>query len=139
MSRPRKYANAVAAPRPAITVVTATVMAAIALVTMVTLFVTATAAVAAPIGVVLAMGAMATILLLVKERRRRHERRGSNRPNVRRASAEPPDVPGWEELGILSAAILVMAFLAPPALGLGLLAVGFAGLFVFRLAVMYRR
>lgn len=138
MSRPRKYVNALTA-QPAITVVTATVMAALALVTMVILFVTATAAVTVPIGVVLAMGAMVTTGLMVRERRRRHERRGSNRPNVRRATAEPPDVPGWDELGILSAAILIMAFLVPSALGLGLLAVGLAGLLVFRIAVMYRR
>jgi len=139
MSRQRKYVSAVMAPQPAITVVTATVLAALALVTMVILFVTATAAVTVPIGVVLAMGAMATTGLVVRERRRRHERPGSHRPNVRRATAEPPDVPGWDELGILSAGLLVMAFLVPAALGLGVLAVGFAGLLVFRIAVMYRR
>jgi hypothetical protein len=139
MSRPRKYVSAVTAPQPAITVATATVLVALALVTMVILFVTAAAAVTVPIAVVLAMGAMATTVLMVRERRRRHGRRGSNGPNVSRATAEPPDVPGWDELGILSAAILVMAFLVPPALGLGLLAVGFAGLLVFRIAVMHQR
>lgn len=139
MSRPRKYGRAVTAPKPAITVITATVMAAIALVTMVILFVTGTSAVTAPIGVVLAMGAMATTGLMVGERRKRNDRGASNRPNVRRATAEPRDVPGWDELGVLSAVILVMAFLVPPALGLGLLAVGFAGLFIFRIALMYRR
>ena len=56
-----------------------------------------------------------------------------------RSSVERPHVPGWEELGVLSAAILVMAFLVPPELGLGLLSVGLAGLFVFRIAMMYRR
>ena len=139
MARPRNYVSAVPAPQPAITVVAATVMAALALVTMAVLFVTATAAVTAPIGIVLGMGAMATTGLMVRERGRTHDRGRSNRPNVRRATAEPPDVPGWDELGVLSAVILVMAFLVPPALGLGLLAVGFAGLFVFRIAVMYRR
>ena len=138
MSR-RKYVSAVAASQPAITVVTATVSAALALATMVILFVTATAAVTVPIGVVLAMGAVATTVLMVRERRRRHERSASGRPNVRRATGERPDVPGWDELGVLSAAILVIAFLVPPTLGLGLLAVGLAGLFVFRIAVMYRR
>jgi hypothetical protein len=48
-------------------------------------------------------------------------------------------VPGWDEFGVLSAVILVTAFLVPPALGLGLLAAGFAGLFVVRIAVMCRR
>ena len=138
MSR-TKCVSAATAPQPAITVVTATVMAAIALVTMVIPFVTATSAVTVPIGVVLAMGAMATSGLMVRDRRRRHARRAANGPNVRRATAEPPDVPGWDELAILSAAIAVIAFLVPPALGLGLLAVGLAGLFVFRIAVMYRR
>ncbi len=139
VSRPRNYVSAVPAPQPAITVVTATVMAALALVTMVVLFVTATAAVTVPIGLVLAMGAVATTGLMGRERRKRNARGGSSRPNVRRATPESPDVPGWDELGVLSAVILVMAFLVPPALGLGFLAVGFAGLLVFRLAVMYRR
>lgn len=58
---------------------------------------------------------------------------------MRRATAEPPDVPDWDEFGVLSAVILVTAFLVPPALGLGLLAAGFAGLFVVRIALMYRR
>ena len=127
MSRPRNYVSALPAPQPAITVV----MAALALVTMVALFLTATAAVTVPIGVVLAMAAMATTVRMVKERARRHKRRPSNQPNVRRATAEPPDVPGWDELGILRAAMVVMAFLVPPALGLGLLAVGLAGLLSF--------
>ena len=138
MSR-RTYVSAVTAPQPAITGITATVLAALALVTMVILFVTATAAVTVPIAIALALGAMATTALMVRERRRRHERRARNRPNARRATNELPDVPGWDGLGVLSAAILVMAFLVPPTLGLGLLAVGFAGLFVFRIAVLYRR
>lgn len=138
MSR-RTHVSAVTAPQPAITVVTATVLAALALVTMVVLFVTATAAVTVPIAIVLALGAMATTALMVRERRRRHKRRVRNWPNVRRATDELPDVPGWNGLGVLSAAILVIAFLVPPTLGLGLLVVGFAGLFVFRIAMLYQR
>jgi amino acid transporter len=137
MSR-RKHVSAVTAPQPAITVATAIVLAALALVTTVVLFVTATAAVTVPIAVVLALGAMATTALMARGRRRRHERRASNRPTVRRATDEPPALPGWDVLGVLSTAILVMAFLVPPTLGPGLLAVGFAGLFLSRIAVMYR-
>lgn len=139
MPRPRNSASAATAPKPVITVAAATAMAAIALVTLVVLFVTATAAVTVPIAVVLAVGALTTAVLLVRDRRRRNDRGVSTQPGAPRATAKPPDMPGWDELGILSVVILSLAFLVPPALGLGLLAVGVGGLFVFRIAVMYRR
>jgi hypothetical protein len=139
MSRPRGYGAAVRAPQPAITVATAPVLAALALFTMVTLSLLASPAVTVPLGVVLAIGLAATTVLMMRERRRKNDPRRRRQPNVRRSPVEGPHLPGWEELGILSAAILVIAFLVPAELGLGLLAVGLAGLFVVRIAMMYRR
>jgi hypothetical protein len=139
MSRPRGYAAAVRAPQPAITVATAVVLAALALFTMVTLSLVASPAVTVPLGVVLAIGLVATTALIAKDHRRKNDPRPSKRPNVGRASGERPHVPGWAELGVLSAALLVIAFLVPPELGFGLLAVGLPGLFVVRIAMMYRR
>lgn len=138
MSRPRGYAGIVKAPQPAITFVTASVMATLALFTIIVLLVAASSAVTVPLGVALAIGLMATAVLTVRERRRRKEPRWRKRPNGKRSIAEPPDVPGWDELAILSAAILVIAFLVPAALAPGLLAVGLAGVFVARIAMMYR-
>jgi hypothetical protein len=139
MSRPRGYGAAVRAPQPVITVATASVMATLALFTMIALFVAAPSAVTVPIGVVLAIGLAATTVLMVGERRRKNDPRRMSRPNVGRSSVEGPLVPGWDELGVLSAVILVVAFLVPAELGLGLLAVGLAGLFIFRIAMMYQR
>ena len=138
MSRPRAYAGIVREPQPAITVVTASVMATLALFTLIALFVAASSAVTAPL-VALAIALMVTPVLIVRERRRRKGPRWRKRPNGKRSIAESPDVPGWDDLAILSAAILVIAFLAPAALAPGLLAVGLAGIFVARMAMMYRR
>jgi hypothetical protein len=139
MSRPRGYPAAVTAPQPVITVATASVMATLALFTLIALFAVAPSAVTVPLGIVLAIGLAATTGLIVRERRRKNDEPRRTRPNVERSSVERPRVPGWEELGILSASILVVAFLVPAELGLGLLAVGLAGLFIFRIAVMYQR
>jgi hypothetical protein len=106
---------------------------------MIALFAAAPSAVTVPLGIVLAIGLVATTVLSVKDRRRKNDPRPRRRPNVGRASGERPHVPGWAELGVLSAAILVIAILVPPELGFGLLAVGLAGLFVVRIAMMYRR
>jgi len=138
MSRPRRYAAAVRAPQPAITVATAAVLAALALFTTVTLSLVASPAVTVPLGIVLAIGLAATAVLIVREHQRKNDRRRRKRPNAGRGSHERP-LPVWEELGVLSAVILVMAFLVPAELGLGLLAIGLAGLFVVRIAMMYRR
>jgi hypothetical protein len=139
MSRPRGYAAAIRAPQPAITVATAAVLAALALFTVVTLSLVASPAVTVPLGLVLAIALVATTVLIVKDRRRTNDPRPRKRPNMSRASGERPHVPGWDELGVLSAVILVIAFLVPPELGAGLLAVGLVGLFVVRIAMMYRR
>jgi hypothetical protein len=139
MSRPGEYAAAARAPQPAMTVATAAVLAALALFAMVTLSLVASPAVTVPLGLVLAIGLAATAVLTARERRGENDRRRRKRPDLGRGSSERPHVPGWEELGILSAAILVTAFLVPPELGLGLLAVGLAGVFIVRIAMMYRR
>lgn len=139
MSRPRGYGAAVRVRQPAITIATASVMATLALFTVIALFAAAPLTVTVPIGVVLAVGLLATTVLTVNDRRRKNDPRRRTRPNAVRASAEWSHVPGWDELGVLSAAILVIAFIVPAELGLGLLAIGLAGLFVFRIAIMYRR
>jgi hypothetical protein len=53
-------------------------------------------------------------------------------------SGQLRDTDGWDALGLLSALILIIAFIVPTALGLGFLAIGLAGLFIFRIAAMHR-
>ena len=43
---------------------------------------------------------------------------------------------GWSAIGVLSLALLVIALLVPRDLGAGFAAIGFAGLFIFRLSAM---
>jgi hypothetical protein len=74
----------------------------------------------------------------VTERPRQHPRRRRAGPWRRAAQpGAPVNVVGWGAVGVLSVVLLVLALLVPRELGIGLGAVGFAGLFVFRLSAMY--
>lgn len=139
MTRQRGQAiTGIPVPQPAVTFVSAFIMMALLALAVLVFLLTASPPVRAPVGISLGLGSIAAGVVMLRRRRRRQPR-SWNEPNGSPAGIRAVEVPGWATLGLLSAVILTIAFLVPAELGLGLLAVGAIGLFVFRIAVMHQR
>jgi hypothetical protein len=128
----------------ALSFVVKVVLAAVGIALAATLIVTAPRAVTIPLAIALGTGLVASGLIKATdgylERRRRTSRRRSvpSRETSRQLHADAAaDAVGWGVLGALSVVLLVLVLLVPRELGIGMAAVGFAGLLVFRLSAMY--
>jgi hypothetical protein len=137
----------------AVSFVAVTLVAAIALIFSLVLIVTAPATVTLPLGIAFVVGAVSSALAVKWDRRRRgrHRPRAFSPPSPLRTSADSEPVGllhgasdedrrgfGWGAVGAVSMLLLVSALIVPESIGILFMAIGLAGLMMFRLAAMSR-
>lgn len=129
----------------ALSFVVKVILAALGIAMAATVIVTAPRSVTIPLAVALGTGLVAGGLIKAADRfleRRRHRTTRRRSVMSRETSHQPradaaADAVGWGVLGVVSVVLLVLALLVPRELGIGMAAVGVAGLLVFRLSAMY--